>query len=45
MTGIHERVSTVRVGEQPLRVAIRPGTGGGPPLLLCNGIGALRACR
>jgi len=30
----------VRVGEQPLRVAIRPGTGGGPPLLLCNGIGA-----
>ena len=30
----------MRVGEQPLRVAIRPGTGGGPPLLLCNGIGA-----
>ena len=23
----------------PLRVAIRPGTGAGPPLLLCNGIG------
>src|SRR5271165_5242632 len=23
----------------PLRVAIRPGTGTGPPLLLCNGIG------
>jgi poly(3-hydroxyalkanoate) depolymerase len=40
MTGVHDRVSTVRVGEQPLRVAIRPGTGGGPPLLLCNGIGA-----
>jgi len=40
MTGVQDRVSTVRVGEQPLRVAIRSGTGGGPPLLLCNGIGA-----
>jgi len=27
------------VGGTPLRVAIRPGTGTGPPLLLCNGIG------
>ena len=24
----------------PIRVAVRPGTGAGPPLLLCNGIGA-----
>ena len=44
MTGVQERVSTVTVGPQPLRVAIRPGAGGGagagPPLLLCNGIGA-----
>ena len=28
-----------RSGGTPLRVAIRPGTGTGPPLLLCNGIG------
>ena len=28
------------VGPQPMRVAIRPGAGGSPPLLLCNGIGA-----
>jgi len=27
------------VGGRTLRVAIRPGTGTGPPLLLCNGIG------
>jgi len=40
MTGVQERVSTVTVGAQLLRVAIRPGAGGGPPLLLCNGIGA-----
>ena len=32
-------VKTVPVGGQRLRVAIRPGTGGGPPLLVCNGIG------
>ena len=31
---------TVVVGGTPLRVAIRPGTGAGPPLLLANGIGA-----
>jgi pimeloyl-ACP methyl ester carboxylesterase len=31
---------TVVVGRTPLRIAIRPGTGGGPPLLLANGIGA-----
>ena len=29
----------MQVGGTPLRVAIRPGTGTGPPLLLCNGIG------
>ena len=29
----------VQAGGTPLRVAIRPGTGTGPPLLLCNGIG------
>jgi poly(3-hydroxyalkanoate) depolymerase len=34
-----DRVTTVTVGMQRLRVAIRPGTGGGPPLLMCNGIG------
>ncbi|MEX1178787.1 MAG: poly(3-hydroxyalkanoate) depolymerase [Nitriliruptor sp.] len=31
---------TVTVGEQQLRVDVRPGTGGGPPLVLANGIGA-----
>jgi poly(3-hydroxyalkanoate) depolymerase len=30
----------VVVAGQPVRVAIRPGTGSGPPLLLANGIGA-----
>jgi poly(3-hydroxyalkanoate) depolymerase len=35
-----ERVTTVTVGGRPLRVAVRPGTGGDPPLLVCNGIGA-----
>jgi poly(3-hydroxyalkanoate) depolymerase len=30
----------VVVGRTPLRIAIRPGTGSGPPLLLANGIGA-----
>jgi poly(3-hydroxyalkanoate) depolymerase len=34
-----DRVTTVTVGTQRLRVAIRPGTGAGPPLLACNGIG------
>ncbi len=34
-----ERVESVRVGRQRLRVALRPGSGSGPPLLLCNGIG------
>lgn len=31
---------TVVVDRTPLRIAVRPGTGGGPPLLLANGIGA-----
>jgi poly(3-hydroxyalkanoate) depolymerase len=30
----------VRVLGQELRFAVRPGTGAGPPLVLCNGIGA-----
>ena len=33
------REEIMRVGGRSLRVAIRPGTGTGPPLLLCNGIG------
>jgi poly(3-hydroxyalkanoate) depolymerase len=32
-------VTTVPIGGRRLRVAVRPGTGGGPPLLVCNGIG------
>lgn len=32
-------VTTVTVGGRQLRAAIRRGTGGGPPLLMCNGIG------
>ncbi len=34
-----DRITTVAVGCQRLRVVIRPGTSGGPPLLVCNGIG------
>ena len=34
-----DRVTMVTVGDRRLRAAIRPGTGGGPPLLVCNGIG------
>ena len=33
------REQIMQVGGRQLRVAIRPGTGTGPPLLLCNGIG------
>ncbi len=33
------REEITQAGGTPLRVAIRPGTGAGPPLLLCNGIG------
>jgi len=35
----HVRDEIMQAGGTPLRVAIRPGTGTGPPLLLCNGIG------
>jgi poly(3-hydroxyalkanoate) depolymerase len=34
------RTRMVTVGHTPLRIAVRPGTGAGPPLLLANGIGA-----
>ena len=34
-----DRVATVTVDGRPLRVAVRPGTCGGIPLLVCNGIG------
>ena len=33
------REEIMQAGGRQLRVAIRPGTGTGPPLLLCNGIG------
>ena len=32
-------VKTVTAGGRRLRVAVRPGAGDGPPLLVCNGIG------
>ena len=35
-----ERESRVTVRGQQIRVSIRPGTAPGPPLVLCNGIGA-----
>ena len=34
------QIRAIDVGAQRLRIAIRPGNGEGPPLLLCNGIGA-----
>lgn len=34
-----DTVRVVPVGKQRLRIAVRRGTGNGPPLLLCNGIG------
>jgi poly(3-hydroxyalkanoate) depolymerase len=39
MTTTADLVKTMSVGGQRLRVAVRPGTGGTPPLLVCNGIG------
>ena len=33
------REQIIQAGGTTLRVAIRPGTGTGPPLLLCNGVG------
>ena len=35
-----ERMRILAVGGRSLRVSVRPGTPGWPPLLLCNGIGA-----
>jgi poly(3-hydroxyalkanoate) depolymerase len=35
-----ERMRILRVGGRAVRVAVREGTSGRPPLLLCNGIGA-----
>ncbi|MCU1600164.1 MAG: poly(3-hydroxyalkanoate) depolymerase [Frankiales bacterium] len=40
VVAVPEQSSTVRIGRTTLRVVVRPGTGTGPPLLLCNGIGA-----
>jgi poly(3-hydroxyalkanoate) depolymerase len=37
--GSTDRVSMLDVGGRRLRVAVRPGTASGPPLLACNGIG------
>ena len=34
-----DRITTMALGSQRLRVAIRPGTSAGLPLLVCNGIG------
>jgi poly(3-hydroxyalkanoate) depolymerase len=34
------QIRAIDVGAQRLRIGIRAGTGEGPPLLLCNGIGA-----
>jgi poly(3-hydroxyalkanoate) depolymerase len=39
MTTGEDVTETMTVGGQRLRVAVRPGTGGGLPLLMCNGIG------
>jgi poly(3-hydroxyalkanoate) depolymerase len=33
-------VRQIRVFGHDIRVAVRPGTGAGPPLVLCNGLGA-----
>jgi poly(3-hydroxyalkanoate) depolymerase len=38
--GPAERMRILRVGGRAVRVAVREGTSGRPPLLLCNGIGA-----
>jgi poly(3-hydroxyalkanoate) depolymerase len=35
-----ERMRILSVGGRSLRVSVRPGTPGWPPLLMCNGIGA-----
>jgi hypothetical protein len=38
--GPPERIRILAVGGRTLRVSVREGTRGWPPLLLCNGIGA-----
>jgi poly(3-hydroxyalkanoate) depolymerase len=38
--GPAERMRVLAIGGRTLRVAVREGTAGGPPLLLCNGLGA-----
>ncbi len=38
--GPAQRMRILRIGGRALRVAVREGSSGGPPLLLCNGIGA-----
>ncbi len=38
--GPAKRTRILRIGGRGLRVAVREGTSSGPPLLLCNGIGA-----
>ena len=35
----------VPVGDRRLRAAIRPGTGGGPPLVVCTSLPVLRLIR
>jgi poly(3-hydroxyalkanoate) depolymerase len=37
--GPPDRMRVLTVGGRPLRVSVREGTAGWPPLLLCNGIG------
>jgi poly(3-hydroxyalkanoate) depolymerase len=39
-TGPAERMQVLTIGGRSIRVMIRDGTAGWPPLLLCNGIGA-----
>jgi poly(3-hydroxyalkanoate) depolymerase len=39
-TGPGERMRILTIGGRAIRVAVREGTAGWPPLLLCNGIGA-----
>jgi poly(3-hydroxyalkanoate) depolymerase len=39
-TPVASKIRRVRVLGQDVRVAVRPGAGVGPPLVLCNGLGA-----
>ena len=38
--GPAERMRILRIGGRAIRVAVREGASGWPPLLLCNGLGA-----